>query len=252
MSDTSSGSKSKKSNRQLLNTRSTPEWPTFFNTLLESATDTRIKQYYSTPVPSGSTPLKDVEFVALDFETTGLDPKKDAIISIGVIPFNINRIRCRDSAQWFVNPHRPLEEESVIIHGITDSEVENAPDLLKILEKVLDSLAGKIVVVHYKQIEREFMNQALHDRLNEGIHFPVIDTLAIESAIQQRKFGGLINRMKGIRPGSVRLGRARQRYGLPPYQPHHALTDALATAELLQAQIAYHFSPDTPLSEVWL
>ncbi len=37
-----------------------------------------------------------------------------------------------------------------------------------------------------------------------------------------------------------------------PTNPHHALTDALATAELLQAQIAYHFDPDTPISEVWL
>ncbi|PSW16908.1 3'-5' exonuclease [Photobacterium sanctipauli] len=241
-----------KATRQLLNTRSTPDWPTFFNTLLGSATDPRLKQFYSTSLPSGDTPLKDVEFVALDFETTGLDPKKDEIISIGIVPFTMKRIRCRDSAQWFVNPHRPLEEESVIIHGITDSEVENAPDLLKILEKVLDSLAGKIVVVHYKNIEREFMNQALQTRLNEGIHFPVIDTLAIESAIQQRDFGGFINRLKGNRPGSVRLGRSRQRYGLPAYQPHHAVTDALATAELLQAQIAYHFSPDTPLSELWL
>ncbi|WEM44122.1 3'-5' exonuclease (plasmid) [Photobacterium sp. DA100] len=244
--------KKPKHQRQLLNTRSTPDWPTFFQTLYDKAKDNRLKNFYSTPIINGDTPLSEVPFVALDFETTGLDPKKDEIISIGLVPFTMERIRCRESAQWTVNPHRPLNEESVIIHGITDSEVENAPDLLKILEQVLRSLAGKVVVVHYQRIEREFMNQALLSRLEEGIHFPVVDTMAIEMAIQQRDFGGFINRLKGRRPGSVRLARARQRYGLPLYPPHHAATDALATAELLQAQIAYHFSPDTPISDIWL
>ncbi|MCW8329901.1 3'-5' exonuclease [Photobacterium sp. SDRW27] len=243
--------KQDKKMRPLLNTRNTPDWPTFFSTLGNNAKDTRLKHYYSTEMVSGDTPLKDVPFVALDFETTGLDSKTDEIISIGLVPFDIHRIRCRESAHWVVNPHRPLEEESVVIHGITDSDVSDAPDLLRILEKVLDALAGKIVVVHYQKIEREFMNSALKTRLNEGIHFPVVDTLAIEAAIQQHNFGGFLNRLQGKKPGSVRLGKARRRYGLPAYQPHHALTDALATAELLQAQIAYHFDPDTPISEIW-
>ncbi|MCP1328190.1 3'-5' exonuclease, partial [Halomonas sp. 707D4] len=50
---------------------------------------------------------------------------------------------------------------------------------------------------------------------------------------------------------SIRLDASRQRYGLPSYQGHHALTDALATAELFQAQVAYHYSPETPLERFW-
>jgi len=242
----------KRTQRPLLTNTNTPDWPTFFTTLASQAKDSRLKQYYSADMVQGDTPLRDVPFVALDFETTGLDPQKDEIISIGLVPFSLQRIRCRESAHWVVNPHRPLEEESVVIHGITDSDVSDAPDLLRFLEKVLDALAGKVVVVHYQKIEREFMNSALKARLNEGIHFPVVDTMAIELAIQQRQYGGFWNRLQGNKPGSVRLGKARRRYGLPTYQPHHALTDALATAELLQAQIAYHFDPDTPISELWL
>ncbi|MFG6138719.1 hypothetical protein [Halomonas sp. B23F22_10] len=34
-------------------------------------------------------------------------------------------------------------------------------------------------------------------------------------------------------------------------QGHPALTDALATAELLQAQIAHHDSPETPVGTIW-
>ena len=49
---------------------------------------------------------------------------------------------------------------------------------------------------------------------------------------------------------SLRLAHARQRYNLPPYHPHHALTDALAAAELFLAQMADQFTPDTPVSDL--
>ena len=48
------------------------------------------------------------------------------------------------------------------------------------------------------------------------------------------------------------MGDSRLRYHLPHYPGHNALIDAIATAELLQAQIQHHFSPDTPVSDLWL
>ncbi|KJF82005.1 3'-5' exonuclease [Photobacterium angustum] len=233
--------------------RNTPivDWQKKFAELAHDAKDQRIKQYYQNGIFTGDTPLKDIEFVALDFETTGLNANKDDIISVGLVPFTINRIFCKQSQHWVVKPKAKLDEDSVIIHGITHSDVQTAPDIRRILEAVLDSLAGKVVVVHYKAIERQFMDKALRVRLNEGIQFPVVDTLALESHIQTQQYSGFLARLKGKKPGSVRLGKCRIRYGLPAYQPHHALTDALATAELLQAQIAYHFTPDTPINQIW-
>jgi DNA polymerase-3 subunit epsilon len=38
---------------------------------------------------------------------------------------------------------------------------------------------------------------------------------------------------------------------LPRYRLHHALSDALASAELLQAQVAHRFEPQTPLRDLW-
>lgn len=242
---------SEKEDEPLLDTSATPNWPERFVQLATESKDKRLKQFYEASCVTGDTPLKEVPFVALDLETTGLDSQQDQIISIGLVPFTLDRIYCRQSAHWVVNPHRLLNEESVVIHGITDSEVQDAPDLRVILEQVLQALAGKIVVVHYKNIERGFLNQALLKRLGEGIEFPVVDTLDLEAAIQYRQCRGFFNRLKGKKPGSMRLGHARERYGLPTYQPHHALTDALASAELLQAQMAYYFTPNTPISEVW-
>ncbi len=47
------------------------QWPTKFQSKLESAKDERLVAYYSTALPAPETPLSEVEFVALDFETTG-------------------------------------------------------------------------------------------------------------------------------------------------------------------------------------
>ncbi|BCN24276.1 3'-5' exonuclease [Vibrio alfacsensis] len=244
-------SKSKQGDSPLLNTSQTPEWAKLFQQLAAQAKDERLKRYYSTPITDGDTPLKDVSFVSIDFETTGLNAEEDAILTIGLVPFTIDRVQCLGSRHWIVNPNRELNEESVVIHGITDSEVRNAPQLEEILDSILEAMSGKVVLVHYKNIERQFFNNALLNTIGEGIQFPVVDTLDIEYAIQRRQCEGWINRLKGKKPGSVRLGHARERYGLPAYQPHHALTDALATAELFQAQLQYHFDREMPLSKVW-
>ena len=238
-------------NAQLLNTSGTPKWPDVFSQLATEAKDARLKQYYATPMISGDTPLKDVPFVSIDFETTGLNAQDDAILTIGLVPFTLSRIQCSGSRHWVVNPNRELNEESVVIHGITDSEVKNAPQLDAILAQILEAMAGKIVLVHYKNIERQFFHHALINCIGEGIQFPVVDTLDIEYALQRQQCAGFFNWLKRKKPGSVRLGHARERYGLPAYHPHHALTDALATAELFQAQVQYHFDPDMPLSALW-
>lgn len=214
--------------------------------------DQRLKNYYSKGLPSGDTPLSEIEFLAVDFETTGLDPKKDGILTIGLVPFTLNRVFLNRAKHWTVRPRQALEEESIVIHGITHNDILDAPDITEVLDEILDALSGHIVVVHYRKIEREFLNHTLLDRINEGIEFPVIDTLDIESSIQDRESGGIWNRLKGKKPQSVRLAQSRTRYGLPGYTPHHALTDAIATAELLQAQIAYHFDSKQPVKDFWL
>ncbi len=227
------------------------EWSDRFSALARSARDDRLRRFYQGGAIRGDTPLSEVPFVALDFETTGLNPRKHDIVSVGLVPFDLQRIRCRESRHWILNPRQPLADTSVVIHGITHSDVSEAPDLLRILALLLDALAGCIVVVHYRHIERDFLDAALRARLGEGIEFPVVDTLDLEARLHRRKPLGFWARLKGRKPVSIRLADSRTRYGLPYYQPHHALTDALATAELLQAQIAHRFSPETPVSALW-
>lgn len=227
------------------------DWATLYRQKSDQSTNLLLQNFYKRGVTDPDLPISTIRFVALDFETTGLDPKKDEIISIGLVPFDLNRIYLNKAKHWFINPNQPLQKESVLIHGITHSDIVNAPDLQHVLERVLDSLAESIVVVHYRQIEREFLNAALKQRLGEGLIFPLVDTLEIESYIQAKETSTLTARFKGAKPQSVRLSVTRQRYGLPPYTPHHAQTDAIATAELFQAQIAHHYSPATPIGKLW-
>ena len=95
------------------------------------------------------------------------------------------------------------------------------------------------------------MDAALRQRIGEGIEFPVIDTMELEARLHRRRPPGLIDRLMGRSSESIRLADSRGRYNLPYYRPHNALTDALACAELLQAQVAHRFSRDTPVCELW-
>lgn len=227
------------------------DWPDYFDQLAIQSQDQWLHRYYAGGVVSGDTAIINTPLVAMDFETTGMNAAVDDIVSIGLVPFSLRRIFCRESTHWLVKPRQALTEGSVVIHGITHSDINAAPDLEVILEALLTAITGRILVVHYRHIERHFLAQALLERLGEAIAFPVIDTMAIEHTVLRRR-QGFVDRMLKRSPRGLRLGDCRERYGLPHYHAHHALTDALATAELLQAQIAYHFSEDTALGELWL
>ncbi|SKA67276.1 3'-5' exonuclease [Enterovibrio nigricans] len=228
-----------------------PDWPTLIKRLKQRAKVPLLKRFYDAGVFNGDTPLSEIQFVALDLETTGLDPSKSDIVSIGLVPFTLDRIHCRESRHWIVKPRKPLNEESVVFHGITHSDVSDAPDLRRILEEVLAALEGKMVVVHYRRIEREFIDSAIKHRLGEGLLFPVVDTLEIESWYYRKPSQKFWSRMLKKPLTSIRLADSRRRYNLPFYQGHNALTDAIATAELLQAQIAHRFRPDYPIKGLW-
>lgn len=197
-------------------------------------------------------PIKDVPLVAMDMETTGLDPSRDGILSIALVPFTLRRIPLGGRRYWIVRPQQEvLSSHSIVLHHITHSDIAAAPDLSLILESLLGTMAGRLPVVHYRSIERCFLDAAVRARLGEGLLFPMIDTMALEAERYRSSLRSRVLAWMGREPTSIRLGASRRRYGLPVYQGHHALRDAIATAELLQAQIAWRFRPDTPLQRFW-
>ncbi len=229
-----------------------PDWPTLFAQLAQSARDPRLARFYQAGTVSADTPLEQAPLLALDVETTGLDSRRDSIVSLGLVPFDLHRIRCREANYWVVKPACELSSQSVTFHHITHSDIQSAPRLDAVLEPLLTAMAGKIMVVHYRPIERGFLDQALRQLLGEGLQFPVIDTMQLEARLHPRKRQpGWLRQLLNKPSVSIRLADSRLRYGLPLYQAHHALTDAVATAELLQAQSASHYPASTAVGDLW-
>ena len=84
-----------------------------------------------------------------------------------------------------------------------------------------------------------FINTALRRSGREPLANRVVDTLPIARRLLRSEVP------------DCRLGTLANRFRLTTRPTHRALDDAMATAELLQAQIANRYSPDTPLKALW-
>lgn len=223
----------------------------YFNKQAKLIQQADLKRYCESYLIEPNTTLSETPLLALDFETTGLDPSKDDILSIGAIPMTLNGIQFGQGKYWVLKPASKLQADTVVIHGITHAEVEQAPDLADILPDLLSLMSNRVVVAHYCFIEREFFASALAYRFGESIKIPCIDTLAIEKAVLAQSGTGwrsrFANWLRPRPPESVRLADTRTRYGLPLYKQHHALYDALACGELLQAQAQRHALTSKPI-----
>jgi len=223
------------------------DWRERFASHAEKAPAGPLKRFYHSTLPAPGRPIESVAMVSIDLETTGLDPDKDSVVSIGMVEMTIERVYCRSACHWTFNPRRPLSSTSVQIHEITDGEAAKAPSLESRFDDILDALAGKVVVVHFLPIERRFLAKAARRIYGYPLYFPIIDTMDLEKRHQRRGLRRILPRA-----GSVRLDACRTRLHLPRYKAHHALTDALATAELLQAQVAHRYHATDPLSRFWV
>jgi DNA polymerase-3 subunit epsilon len=176
--------------------------------------------------------------VALDLETTGLDPKKDAILSIGLVEVDHWGIRLATAWHRIVRVDTAIPGDSAVIHQITDDQSAAGSPLEELLPEVLARLAGRPMIVHYSPIEQNFIDAACRRLYGAPFVTPIVDTLEIGQRVFERR-----NHL--IQPGDLRLFNLRPRYNLPQYKAHNALSDALATAELFLA-MADNLYPGKP------
>ncbi|AGY92232.1 hypothetical protein SPICUR_06320 [Spiribacter curvatus] len=228
------------------------DWHDWLADMARQATTDDLRHFYA-GFPSDSTcPVGDAPLIAIDLETSGLEPRHHAILSIGVVPFTLRGIGIGQRRHWILRPPQEFSGESVAYHHITHSEVEQAPDLADVLPDVLASIHGRIPVVHYHPIERRFLDRAVRQRTGTVFRFPLIDTMEIEAQRHRRPWRLRLRKLLRQSPESIRLNDSRIRYGLPPYEGHQAVLDAIGTAELLQAQIQHHYSSSTAVGDLWL
>jgi DNA polymerase-3 subunit epsilon len=186
--------------------------------LLRRAAPGPLRDCLAVPFPDRRTDYRAVSFVALDLETTGLDPRRDEILSIGLVALAGGRIDLGT-------------ERSAVLHRITDDDAARGQPLADVLPPVLARLAGSVLLGHHVETERAFLDAACRRVYGTGLVVPLSDT-----GILVRRW--MARRHQPLAAGELRLSALRERYGLPRYRAHDALVDALATAELFCAFVA--------------
>ena len=167
-------------------------------------------------------------YLVIDLELTGLDSKQHEIVSVAWVVIDNQCIKMSES-QHFINKDVKSLEQSPVEYGISTDSGAQGQSLQSILMSLSAHFSDCILVFHNAMLDWGFLKLALK---NTGVtQRPklIIDTLQIEKK-------RLLQHASDIKLDDLTLNECRNRYDLPSYHCHHALTDAQATAELLLAQ----------------
>lgn len=198
---------------------------------LRKTTAGPLHEYLSTPLPAPAQLCGETDILALDFETTGLNPRQDHIISVGCVLLHNWGVDLSTAQHYYIKIDVELPEACVVVHQITDDTTAQGEPVEDVLAWLLSQLRGRVLLAHHSKVELGFLDHAC--RRMHGAPFVArsIDTLRIA----QRR---LARRNEPVRQGDLRLFNLRERYHLPNYKAHNALSDAISTAELFLALAA--------------
>ncbi|QJQ98935.1 3'-5' exonuclease [Halomonas sp. PGE1] len=164
-------------------------------------------------------PLRALEVVAFDTETTGLELRRgDTVISIGACRVVNARLLASEVFDMRVDPGKPIPPASTAIHGITDADVAGAPPLPVVLPRFRDYVGDAVILAHNAAFDLLALQPP---GAGVTLDMPVLDTLLISRALDASLDGHDLDSLA-------------ERYGLsfPPGTRHTALGDARVTAEL--------------------
>ena len=159
----------------------------------------------------------DINFIAIDFETA--NGKRTSAVSVGIVPVE-NGVIVKERCKYFLicPPENDFNRISVAKHKLTWNDVKDAPNFRELwnteLKEILDS---KTIVCHSKSSDKAVLEQSLSLYGLEG-SFQFIDTLDIA-----RQFYDFENK---------KLSTLCDKFGINLDNPHHALYDAMACAEV--------------------
>ena len=190
----------------------------------------------SQPLLDKNTLFKALPFLVVDFETTGFEPAKNDIISIGWVEIVNMQIDLGCKQHYYIRNSQDINHETAVINQIVPQMIQNdGVPLEQVINALLNASKGKILVVHGKVIEKNFLDFYAQKFLGlPELPLMWVDTMKIEEWKTAKTGGNTISQ-------DNRLSAVRKRYNLPQYTAHNALVDSVASAELLLAQIAHMY-----------
>jgi DNA polymerase III subunit epsilon len=167
-------------------------------------------------------PYTGDEVVVFDTETTGLNTKKDAVLSIGAVKVKGDRILTSESFEIFLKPSKEISVESIKIHHIRPCDLEHAIEPLEGAKKFLDFIGNRPLVGYYLEFDMAMMNRLIKPWL--GCELPH----------KQIEISGLYfdNKIALIPQGNIdlRFDTILRDLNIPRMGQHNALNDAIMTA----------------------
>lgn len=157
------------------------------------------------------------EFVAIDIETTGLNPTCDEIVEVSAVRYrNGHEV---EAYETLVKPTRPLSAFITLYNGITNDMVADAPTVGEIMPPLRAFIGDSVLLGHNVHFDINFLYDAIEDAGAPHLSNDFIDTM------------GLLRRIKGAEaPGS--LADAAQAYNISVPGHHRAGWDSRCAAEL--------------------
>lgn len=175
--------------------------------------------------------ISSSNLLVADLEMTGLQASSEQIVSIAWIEIQNLQIIHSTARHIYINDLAVDLGASAPIHKISHQQLATGIDQESAINAFLEALVAKVLVLHHAPIDMSFLDVICKRLYGAKLKPPIIDTMEVE----RRRLS-----LKGtLETSSIRLNDCRARYKLPQYQVHNAAVDALATAELLLAQIAH-------------
>lgn len=203
------------------------KWKSFFG-IHSLPTPGYIKAYEQTllkKIPKGK-PIRELDFLVIDTETTGLEIKKDYVLSYGSVIVNNNSIRVSQSKEFYLQPKK-RSKEAVKVHGLVQERPYVSRE--KLIKNFLADAANKIIVGHHLGFDLAMLQKVGHTLGLNKIRQPGLDTydLAVRMEV------GKIYNPYTIASQDYSLDKLCERYGISLDDRHTAAGDALLTAQLL-------------------
>jgi DNA polymerase-3 subunit epsilon len=172
---------------------------------------------------SDDTSTRDVRFVVLDSETTGLDPRRDKLITIGAVAITGDEIVLSDSFEVMLK--MAYNTSSVTVHGITHEEAREGYDEPEALELFLRYLGDGVIVGHHIGHDIATLNAALERHFGFHLKNRSLDTMDL--TLHLKKDGAFT---EGEQVEGFSLDALCALFDVAPHDRHTAGGDAFITA----------------------
>lgn len=168
------------------------------------------------------------EWVALDCETTGLNPRSDEIIAIGAVRIVGNRVLTSERMDLLVRPEHGVSAESIRVHRLREQDVQDGVPAEEAMRRLLHFIGARPLVGYYLEFDVAMINRTLKRTL--GLTLPQ-EKIEVSRLYYDHVFQQLPpHKQQENTEIDLRFATIIDALGLPTREAHDALNDAVMAA----------------------